>query len=213
MRAKHADGNASKIRLVNNWHTRLLAVDERFAPISICWRTSDRAKGRTAVSLSAAQPSAKIAIHCKGDAEVKKAKGRHGEITRFSHHLRAGVEMYFAAHQRSPRIAMAQQAARRHAARNRQSAGSIAPIPAVVKIIAALCREKTQTASGGRGRIERILDYAEVPAGTKARTLPAGTVQRPQVLPWRETGAFRQRRVSHRRQRKIHTEAEENTFQ
>jgi hypothetical protein len=79
---------------------------------------------------------------------------------------------------------------------------------AVVTIIEPLWREKTETASRVRGRIESIIDYAkargwhqgENPArwrGHLAQLLPTRSkVQRVEhhaALPWREIGAFMQR--------------------
>jgi len=79
---------------------------------------------------------------------------------------------------------------------------------AVVKIIEPLWREKTETASRVRGRIESILDYARARGwradenaarwrGHLDQLLPQRSkVQRVAhhaALPWRETGAFMQR--------------------
>jgi integrase len=79
---------------------------------------------------------------------------------------------------------------------------------AVMKILEPLWREKTETASRLRGRIESVLDYGKVrgwreganPArwrGHLNHLLPKRTMaQRPahyEALPWREVGAFMQR--------------------
>jgi len=81
---------------------------------------------------------------------------------------------------------------------------------AVVKIIQPMWRDKTETASRVRGRIESILDYAAARGWRDRNTLNPATwrghldkllpkrskvarVQHHNALPWREAGAFMQR--------------------
>jgi integrase len=181
-----------------------------------------RARGHNAVSLAEARERARRlrdrrregkdplsereAEAAKAEADAAKAKA--AAIT-FAH----VADMYVAAHEQSWRNLRHREQWR--STLRDYALPAIADLPvgsvdtgAVVKIIEPLWREKTETASRLRGRIERILDYAkargwrggENPArwrGHLDQLLPKRGKMRHVVhhaaLPWHEIGAFMQR--------------------
>jgi integrase len=180
------------------------------------------ARGRTAVSLSAARAKARE-LHAavregrdplnERDSEAKKAKADAAKAEAAAMTFGNVADMYLAAHEQSWRNPKHRQ--QWHNTLRDYVLPAIGDLPvgsvdtgAVVKIIEPLWREKTETASRVRGRIESILDYAkargwregENPArwrGHLDQLLPRrNRVQRVAhhaALPWREIGAFMQR--------------------
>ena len=180
------------------------------------------ATGRTAVKLAAARARAhelhmmvrvgrdplaeRDAEKTKADADAAKAKA--GTIT-----FAQVADMYIAAHEaswRSPRHRQQWRSSLRDyvlPVLGEQPIGSV-DAGAVLKILEPLWRDKTETASRVRGRIESVLDYAkarnwregENPARWKGHLknlLPAKSrmrqVEHYAALPWQEVGAFMQR--------------------
>src|SRR5262245_43520289 len=180
------------------------------------------ASGRTAVKLAAARARARqlhAMVHegrdplAERDAEAAKAKADAAKAQAGAITFAQVADMYLAAHERGWRNPKHRQqwhnTLRDYVlpVLGNLPVGSV-DIGAVVKIVEPLWREKTETASRVRGRIESILDYAkargwrtaENPArwrGHLDQLLPKRSkVQRAQhhaALPWRETGAFVQR--------------------
>jgi integrase len=180
------------------------------------------ATGRTAVSLSKARARARD-LHAavregrdplaerkaeKAKAEADAVKSNADAVT-----FAQVADMFLAAHERGWRNPKHRQQWRNTLRDYVQPQIGALPVGsvdtgAVMKIIGPLWREKTETASRLRGRIESILDYAkasgwregENPArwrGHLDHLLPArAKVQRVQhhaALHWREIGAFVQR--------------------
>jgi integrase len=184
------------------------------------------ASGRTAVKLAAARARAlelhaavrdgrdplaeREAAKAKQDADAAKAQA--GAIT-----FAQVANMYIDAHEASWRNPKHLQQWR-NTLRD-YALPTIGDLPvgsvetgAVAKIIEPLWRDKTETASRVRGRIESILDYAkargwrdgENPArwrGHLDQLLPArakvARVEHHAALPWREAGAFMMRLRQH----------------
>jgi integrase len=180
------------------------------------------AKGRTAVSLSAARAKARR-LHeavregrdplAERDAEAKKAKADAAKAEAAAMTFGDVADMYIAAHEASWRNPKHRQQWRNTLrdyvvpAIGDLSVGSV-DTSAVLKIVEPLWHEKTETASRVRGRIESILDYAKARGwrggenaarwrGHLDHLLPQRSkVQRVEhhaALPWREIGAFIQR--------------------
>jgi integrase len=180
------------------------------------------AAGRAAVSLSAARAKARQ-LHAAvregkdplAEREAEKAKAQADTAKAKAAAMTFGevADMHIAAHETSWRSPKHRQQWRNTLrdyvvpAIGHLPVGSV-DTGALVKIIEPLWREKTETASRVRGRIESILDYAkargwregENPArwrGHLDQLLPKRSkVQRVAhhaALPWRETGAFLQR--------------------
>jgi len=127
--------------------------------------------------------------------------------------FRAVAEMFFAAHEGAWRSA--EHRAQWRSSLDRYALPTLGVMPVaqvdtsnIMLILEPLWRDKTETASRVRGRIERVLDFAaargwregENPArwrGHLDKLLPARRkAQRTQhhpALPWREVGAFMQR--------------------
>jgi integrase len=180
------------------------------------------AMGRNKVSLSQARAKARElhaivregrdplderdAEKAKADAEASKAKAAgmtFGEV----------ADMYIAAHEAAWRNPKHRKQWR--ATLDQYAIPAIGNLPvnrvdtgAVIKIIEPLWRDKTETASRVRGRIEAVLDYAkargwregENPArwrGHLDHLLPKRSkvrrVEHHAALPWQEVGAFMQR--------------------
>jgi hypothetical protein len=133
------------------------------------------ASGRTAVKLAAARARARE-LHtmvregkdplAERDAEAARAKADAARAQTGAITFAQVVEMYLAAHEASWRNPKHRQQWR-NTLRD-YVLPEIGDLPvggvdtgAVVKIIEPLWREKTETASRVRGRIERILDYAK----------------------------------------------------
>jgi integrase len=179
------------------------------------------AKGRTAVSLSAARARASQlhAVVREGrdplaEREAEKAKAQADTAKARAAAMTFGevADMYMHAHEASWRSPKHRQ--QWHNTLRDYVLPAIGDLPvgsidtgAVVKIIEPLWREKTETASRVRGRIEAVLDYAkarrwregENPArwrGHLDQMLPKRSkVQRVEhhaALPWREIGVFMQ---------------------
>jgi integrase len=180
------------------------------------------ATGRTAVPLSAARERARElhavvragrdplderdAEKAKADADAAKAKA--GAMT-----FAQVADMYIAAHEASWRNPKHRKQWR--ATLDQYAMPQIGNLPVdsvdtgtVIKIIEPLWREKTQTASRLRGRIEAVLDYAKARGwregenpvrwrGHLDQLLPnprkVQRVEHHAALPWREIGAFMQR--------------------
>jgi integrase len=180
------------------------------------------AKGRTAVPLSQARAKARqlYAAVREGrdplaEREAEKAKAQADAAKAKTDAMTFGevAEMYIAAYEQSWRSPKHRQ--QWHSTLRDYVMPAIGDLPvgsidtgAVIKIIEPLWREKTETASRVRGRIEAVLDYAkarrwregENPArwrGHLDHLLPQRSkVQRVEhhaALPWREIGAFMQR--------------------
>jgi integrase len=178
------------------------------------------AKGRSAVSLSQARVKARAlqAMVREGrdplaERKAEKTKAETDATKAAAMTFADVADMYIAAHEASWRNPKHRQqwhnTLRDYAlpAIGDLAVGSV-DTGAVVKIIEPLWREKTETASRVRGRIESILDYAkargwregENPArwrGHLDQMLPKRSkVQRVAhhaALPWRKIGAFMQR--------------------
>jgi integrase len=180
------------------------------------------ASGRTAVKLAAARARARE-LHtmvrdgkdplAERDAEAARAKADVAKAKASAMTFADVADMFLAAHERSWRNPKHRQQWR-NTLRD-YVLPEIGALPvnsvdtgAVVKIIEPLWREKTETASRVRGRIESILDYAkargwregENPArwrGHLDHLLPQRSkVQRVAhhaAIPWREIGAFMRR--------------------
>jgi len=180
------------------------------------------AKGRSAVSLAVARSRARE-LHAavregrdplaERDAEAAQAKANAAKAEAAAMTFSDVADMYIAAHEAAWRNPKHRQ--QWHNTLRDYVLPEIGDLPvgsvdkgAVAKIIEPLWREKTETASRVRGRIERILDYAkargwrdgENPArwrGHLDRLVPQRSkVQRVAhhaALSWRETGAFMQR--------------------
>jgi integrase len=180
------------------------------------------ATGRTAVSLVAARARARELHQAVGEgrdplaereAEAAKAKADAAKVQAGAMTFGAVAGMYVDAHEASWRSPKHRQ--QWHNTLRDYVLPVIGDLPvesvdrgAVLKILEPLWREKTETASRVRGRIETILDYAtargwregENPArwrGHLAHVLPkrskAQRVEHHEALPWREVGAFMQR--------------------
>jgi integrase len=180
------------------------------------------ATGRTAVSLSQARAAARR-LHAAvregrdplAEREVEKAKAQADAAKAKAAAMTFGevADMYIAAHEQGWRTPKHRQ--QWHNTLRDYVLPAIGDLPvgsidtgAVVKIIEPLWREKTQTASRLRGRIERILDYAkargwrdgENPArwrGHLDHLLPGRSkvhrVAHHAAIPWRQIGTFMQR--------------------
>jgi integrase len=180
------------------------------------------AKGRTAVPLSQARAKARQ-LHAavregrdplaERDAERAKAQADAAKAKAAAMTFGEVADMYIAAHEQSWRSPKHRQ--QWHSTLRDYVLPAIGDLPvgsidtgAVMKIIEPLWREKTETASRVRGRIEAVLDYAkarrwregENPArwrGHLDQMLPkrskAQRVEHHAALPWREIGAFMQR--------------------
>jgi integrase len=180
------------------------------------------AKGRTAVPLSQARAKARQ-LHAavregrdplaERDAERAKAQADAAKAKAAAMTFGEVADMYIAAHEQSWRSPKHRQ--QWHSTLRVYVLPAIGDLPvgsidtgAVMKIIEPLWREKTETASRVRGRIEAVLDYAkarrwregENPArwrGHLDQMLPkrskAQRVEHHAALPWREIGAFMQR--------------------
>jgi integrase len=180
------------------------------------------AKGRTAVPLSQARAKARQ-LHAavregrdplaEREAEETKAQADAAKAKAVAMTFGEVANMYIAAYEQSWRSPKHRQ--QWHSTLRDYVLPAIGEMPvgsvdtgAVMKIIEPLWREKTETASRVRGRIEAVLDYAkarrwregENPArwrGHLDHLLPQRSkVQRVEhhaALPWRETGAFMQR--------------------
>jgi integrase len=180
------------------------------------------ANGRTAVPLSQARAKARqlYAAVREGrdplaEREAEKAKAQADAAKAKADAMTFGevAEMYIAAYEQSWRSPKHRQ--QWHSTLRDYVLPAIGDLPvgsvdtgAVMKIIEPLWREKTETASRVRGRIEAVLDYAkarrwcdgENPArwrGHLDHLLPQRSkvqrVEHHRALPWRETGAFMQR--------------------
>ncbi len=180
------------------------------------------AKGRTAVSLAQARAKARQ-LHdavregrnplAERDVEAAKAKADAARAEAAAMTFGDVADMFLAAHEpswRNPKHRQQWHNTLRDYVLpviGDLSVGSV-KTGAVMKIIEPLWREKTETASRVRGRIESILDYAKArgwreganPAAWRGHLddlLPKRSkVQRVKhhaALPWRETGAFMQR--------------------
>jgi integrase len=180
------------------------------------------AKGRTAVLLSAARAKARQ-LHeavrqgrdplAERDAEAAKAKADAAKAEATAMTFGDVADMFLAAHEASWRnLKHCQQW---HNTLGQYALPVLGALPVadvttseVMRILQPLWREKTETASRVRGRMERILDYAkargwrvgENPArwrGHLDQLLPQRSkVQRVEhhaAMPWREFGAFMQR--------------------
>ena len=184
------------------------------------------AKGRTAVSLAQARAKARQ-LHdavregrdplAERDVEAAKAKADAARAEAAAMTFGDVADMFLAAHEpswRNPKHRQQWHNTLRQlcAAAYRRRCRSDVTTGEVMKIIEPLWREKTETASRVRGRIEAILDYAkargwrdgENPArwrGHLDQLLPKRSkVQRVEhhaALPWREIGAFMQRLRQH----------------
>jgi len=184
------------------------------------------ASGRTAVKLAAARARAR-GLHAavregrdplaERDADAAKAKADAAKAQAGTITFSQVADMFLAAHERSWRNSKHRQ--QWHNTLRGYALPVIGDLPvdsvdtgAVEKIIEPLWREKTETASRLRGRIESILDYAkargwregENPArwrGHIDNLLPQRSkVQRVAhhaAIPWREIGAFMQRLREH----------------
>ncbi len=184
------------------------------------------ARGRTAVSLSAARARARQ-LHAavregrdplaERDAEKAKAQADAAKAKAAAMTFGEVADMHIAAHEQGWRNLKHRQ--QWYNTLRNYVLPEIGDLPvgsvdtgAVVKIIEPLWREKTETASRLRGRIESILDYAkargwregENPArwrGHLDQLLPSRSkVQRVEhhaALPWREIGAFMRRLREH----------------
>ena len=184
------------------------------------------ASGRTAVKLAAARTRAR-GLHAavregrdplaERDADAAKAKADAAKAQAGTITFSQVADMFLAAHERSWRNSKHRQ--QWHNTLRGYALPVIGDLPvdsvdtgAVEKIIEPLWREKTETASRLRGRIESILDYAkargwregENPArwrGHIDNLLPQRSkVQRVAhhaAIPWREIGAFMQRLREH----------------
>jgi integrase len=180
------------------------------------------AKGRTAVSLSQARARARQ-LHAvvrdgrdplgERNAEKVKAQADAAKATAAAMTFGEVADMYIAAHEAAWRSPKHHQQWRNTLSDYVLPAIGDLPVGSVdtgvvMKIIEPLWREKTETASRVRGRIEAVLDYAkarrwregENPArwrGHLDQMLPKRSkVQRVEhyvALPWRETGLFMQR--------------------
>jgi integrase len=180
------------------------------------------AKGRAAVSLTAARAKAR-ALHeavrdgrdplAERDAEAAKAKADAAKAHAAGITFAQVADMYIEAHEqswRNPKHRQQWQHTLRDYVLPVLGAMPVADVTTseVTRILQPLWREKTETASRVRGRIESILDYAkargwrqgENPArwrGHLDQILPKRSkVQRVghhAALPWREIGAFMQR--------------------
>ena len=180
------------------------------------------AKGRTAVPLSQARAKA-THLHAAvregrdplAEREAEKAKAQADAAKARAAAMTFGevADMYIAAYEQSWRSPKHRQ--QWHSTLRDYVLPAIGDLPvgsvdtgAVMKIIEPLWREKTETASRVRGRIERILDYAkargwregENPArwrGHLEQLLPPRRkmqrVEHHAALPWREIGSFMQR--------------------
>jgi integrase len=180
------------------------------------------AKGRTAVSLSAARAKARQ-LHeavregrdpiAERDAEAKKAKADAANAEAAAMTFGDVADMYIAAHEVSWRNPKHRQQWRNTL--DQYALPVLGEMPVtyvdtsdVMRILEPLWRQKTETASRLRGRVEAVLDYAkarrwrqgENPArwrGHLDQLLPKRSkVQRVahyNALPWREIGAFMQR--------------------
>jgi hypothetical protein len=184
------------------------------------------AKGRSAVSLAAARSRARE-LHAavregrdplaERDAEAAKAKADAAKAEAAAMTFSDVADMYIAAHEAAWRNPKHRQ--QWHNTLRDYVLPVIGDLPvgsvdtgAVVKIIEPLWREKTETASRVRGRIESILDYAkargwregENPArwrGHLDQLLPKRSkvqrVEHHDALPWREIGVFMTRLREH----------------
>jgi len=180
------------------------------------------AKGRTPVSLSQARARARQ-LHAgvreghdplaEREAEKAKAQADAAKAKAAAMTFGEAADMFLAAHEASWRNPKHHQ--QWCNTLNQYALPVLGEMPVtyidtsdVMRILEPLWREKTETASRLRGRIERILDYAkargwregENPArwrGHLDHLLPQRSklqrVEHHAALPWRETGAFMQR--------------------
>jgi integrase len=180
------------------------------------------AKGRTAVSLSAARARARQ-LHeavregrdplAEREAEKAKAQADAAKAKAAAMTFGEVADRYIAAHEagwRNPKHHQQWRSTLRDyvlPALGDLPVGSV-DTGAVMKIIEPLWREKTETASRVRGRIERILDYARARGwrdgenaarwrGHLDQMLPKRSkirrIEHHAALPWREIGVFMQR--------------------
>jgi integrase len=184
------------------------------------------ATGRAPVSLTAARAKAR-ALHDavregrdpleERDAEAAKAMADAAKAQAIAVTFSQVADMYLDAHEASWRNPKHRQ--QWHNTLRDYVLPAIGALPvggvdtgAVMRIIEPLWREKTETASRVRGRIESILDYAkardwrdgENPARWRGHLddlLPKRSkvqqVKHHVALPWRETGAFMQQLRQH----------------